>query len=482
MNTSYADAIRLRGEGRQSPPSCNANRHPLTAPIGAPTLISRDQTKGSNVANMETALMASSLTSQIQKLVPSINPTKPSEGESLLEGYARNYTGFLIKTNKKRIPIFEELVATEERFLQDHPIVASFIGGRPSPFGFTTWLSKLNLEISGSSISYNGDLGWGFTCLKDSNQNVARQALVLTPCRIGSFLCIFQQWTPLFDPSSSRGMLIPTWITLKKLPLQFFGVAQEIVASLGKVLEKDAQNYYFKDPRFCIALDTSLGWKSELEIKDRFIGKLIPILVDYTNLPICCRYCNDFNHQTRACPQRNGSMRQAKQDTKSHPSMPVNLLPPEVPPYNNNKTIVDEEGFISTSKHRRQDALRRPLEIHTLQDAEKLAPEQDVSMLRQSPHNNLQKSLSLLPHPPAHPAPNGNHSNYLSASQIPQASQKPSDTTKIGMATSHKQPSSNLPSQDCINLVGSYDTSSCISQPRIRPRMHLLRKRLPRTT
>ena len=158
---------------------------------------------------METASIASSLIVQIQKLAPGINPTKPSEGESLPDGYARNYTGFLIKTNKRQIHVSKELVAPEERFLQDHFIVASFIGRKPSSSGFTTWLSKLNSEITGGTISYSGDLGRGFTCLKASNQNVVRQALVLTPCRIGSFLYVFQQWNPLFDPSSNRGMLIP---------------------------------------------------------------------------------------------------------------------------------------------------------------------------------------------------------------------------------------------------------------------------------
>ena len=59
---------------------------------------------------------------------------------------------------------------------------------------------------------------------------------------------------------------------LKKLPLQFFGIAQDIAATLGKVLGKDTQNYYFKDPRFCIALDSSLGWETELEIEDRITG------------------------------------------------------------------------------------------------------------------------------------------------------------------------------------------------------------------
>lgn len=46
-----------------------------------------------------------------------------------------------------------------------------------------------------------------------------------------------------------------------KLPIQFSSVAHEIAALLGKVFGKDAQNGYVKHPTFCIALDTSTGWK-----------------------------------------------------------------------------------------------------------------------------------------------------------------------------------------------------------------------------
>lgn len=130
-------------------------------------------------------------------------------------------------------------------------------------------------------------------------------------------------------------MLIPTWITLKKLPLHFFGVAQEIAASLGKVLGKDAQNTYFKDPKFCIALDTSVGWKTELEIEDRLTGKLIPILVDYANLPIRCRYCNDLNHQSNACLQKSGSARQPRQAPTSTTNKSPIQQTPEVQPQKN---------------------------------------------------------------------------------------------------------------------------------------------------
>ena len=300
-NTSYADAVRSRGDGRQSPPIRDTNAHLQSAPTGAPLPSASNHTPDADAA-METATIAPDLTAQRQSPNPSINLTKPEVGESLPLGYARNYAGFLIKTNKRWVHVSEELVAAEVRFLQDHLLVASFIGGRPSSAGFSTWLSLLNSEIKVGSMSYSGDLGWGFTCLKASNQIAAKQALVLTPCRIGSFLCVFQQWTLHFKPSSSRGMLIPTWITPKKLPLQFFGVAQEIIVSLGKVLGKDAQNSYFKDPHFCVALDTSSEWETELEIEDRTTCKLIPILVDYSNLPIRCRYCCALSHQIKDCP------------------------------------------------------------------------------------------------------------------------------------------------------------------------------------
>ena len=190
MNTSYVNAIRARGDGRQSPP-CNAGVDPSIVPTAASTLIPRDSTQNPNVMELETASTASNLTSQIPKLVPGTNPIKPSTGESLPDGYACNYAGFLIKTEKKRIYVSEELVATEARFLQDHLVVAGFIGGRPSSSGLTTWLSKLNAAIKGGLISYCGDLGRGFICLKASNQHAASQALILTPCRIDSFLWVF---------------------------------------------------------------------------------------------------------------------------------------------------------------------------------------------------------------------------------------------------------------------------------------------------
>ena len=455
MNTSYADAVRARGEARQSPPRGNTDAPHLIAPVDAMPIRSGDRNPDAAATNSTST--ASCLTSQGQELAPNINPTKPEVGESLPAGYARNYAGFLIQTRRRRIHVSEDLVAAEERFLQDHLIVASFIGGRPSAAGFKTWLTQLNSQITGGSISYSGDLGWDFTCLKASSQDVARQTLVLTPCRLGSFLCIFQQWTPLFDPSSSRGMFIPTWITLKKLPLQFFGVAHEIAASLGKVLGKDSQNCHFKDPRFCIALDTSKGWETELEIEDRLSGKLITILVDYTNLPIRCRYCHDLNHQVRDCPQRNNNSRLPKQAESSLPTKSSCQQPSGAPIQMNCNPTTDAEGF-TTVQRRSQHTLRGPPDFRILQEAEQLVTANATPPTSSLPRDTPQAAPPSSPHQQVQSTPVEEHLNHPSATHGHQALTNSHETANAASLTPQVLPHLRSFIRHGPNLVG-YDTS-----------------------
>lgn len=80
--------------------------------------------------------------------------------------------------------------------------------------------------------------------------------LLMTPFRSHHGLCIFQKWSASFDPAAERGplgdlllnMRIPTWITLRKLPDKFRGVAKQIAAGLEDVLGEDAKNAESYDP------------------------------------------------------------------------------------------------------------------------------------------------------------------------------------------------------------------------------------------
>lgn len=154
MNISYADVVRARGDGRNSPPILNAEMAPPIAPPTATTPSSRDQSRvtPATAMELETAPTTTTFTPPFQRPAQGINPTKPSQGESLPDGFARNYVGFLIKTNKKRIHVSKDLVTAEERYLQDHLVVASFIGGCPNSASLNSWLSKINSAISGGSV------------------------------------------------------------------------------------------------------------------------------------------------------------------------------------------------------------------------------------------------------------------------------------------------------------------------------------------
>lgn len=90
--------------------------------------------------------------------------------------------------------------------------------------------------------------------------------LDLTQYQTEGTICIFQPWTPSFDPTSNQGMLIPTWITLNCMPWQFSLIASDIVSTLGKVLAWDPNPSIFIELRFCVALDTSLGWDTKIKV------------------------------------------------------------------------------------------------------------------------------------------------------------------------------------------------------------------------
>lgn len=61
-------------------------------------------------------------------------------------------------------------------------------------------------------------------------------------------------------------MKLPTWITLKHVPEEFFAVADEIAGGIGEVIGVDDANDQAQDPRFCVALDSSKGWEPSVQV------------------------------------------------------------------------------------------------------------------------------------------------------------------------------------------------------------------------
>jgi hypothetical protein len=63
-------------------------------------------------------------------------------------------------------------------------------------------------------------------------------------------------------------MRTPTWVTLKGVPSELLDAAHELVGSLGQLLGSDQNNALSADQRFCVALSTSIGWKTQVNVRN----------------------------------------------------------------------------------------------------------------------------------------------------------------------------------------------------------------------
>jgi hypothetical protein len=154
----------------------------------------------------------------------------------------------------------------------------------------------------------------GFFLLKANHEAVAKKLLPLTPYRSAEGMCVFQSWTPGFDPSVERSVTgkglmtqtkIPTWVTLRQVPEEFQGVSHQIAACIGEVLGADDANGSSEDPKFCLALDSGAGWEPSLVVTNSTSETKATILIDYHFLPIRCRYCFSTKHCINDCSAKN---------------------------------------------------------------------------------------------------------------------------------------------------------------------------------
>jgi hypothetical protein len=108
-------------------------------------------------------------------------------------------------------------------------------------------------------------------------------------------MCILQLWIPSFNADKLQQLYVPTWITLRKLPREYLGIAAQIAEQVGKFIGSTASNPNRRELRFYIELKSGEGWKPKIVIK-RKSGEKIPVLINYDNLPICCRFCWSTRH------------------------------------------------------------------------------------------------------------------------------------------------------------------------------------------
>jgi hypothetical protein len=306
---SYADMVRGgAGNARSAQEAGRSGERPQTHR----TTEVRDATRSSNQATNATRNVEEVFACQEQsKVLP--HPTKAQAGEQLPDGYSRSYAGLLLKDTKREIQVNQDIVRCEMEFLQTYAVIAFFIGGRPPESRMQGWLDKLKDQVQGPLVR-GRSLGRGFFIIKADDQEVVKNLLLLTPFRSEQGLCVFQRWSPNFDPEDklgrestgsrkgNQGFKIPTWITLRNVRVEFIGVAREITEGIGEILGIDESNDGVKDPRFCVGIPVGGGWEHSAVVTNSVTKQKHTIHIDYDFLPIRCRVCGDIQHCLKECP------------------------------------------------------------------------------------------------------------------------------------------------------------------------------------
>ena len=96
---------------------------------------------------------------------------------------------------------------------------------------------------------------------------------------------------------------------MKEVPRKFHGVATGIVGGLGKFIGSDRKNAHCFDQRFCVAMVAGNGYKVEVGVEIETTRVQSQIMVEYGNLPICCRFCWAFNHLLKDCLALDGKQK-----------------------------------------------------------------------------------------------------------------------------------------------------------------------------
>jgi hypothetical protein len=242
--------------------------------------------------------LSQTIASQTRKC--EIDPIKSHQGEKLLEGSYQNFAGFLIKDSSREINVDETAVEAEIARLRSRMPIGYFVGRKPSALEFEAWLVNINAELGGGRVNFSHYEGRGFFSLEADCEKTKTHLLTSTPHRNLRGMCVLQPWVPGFSPDKPQVLYVPTWITLRKLPREYLNSAEQIAEQIGKLIGSDPDNPNRREPRFCIGLNPKEGWESEVVI-NRKSGEKIPVLIDYDNLPIRCRFCWSTHHQVKNC-------------------------------------------------------------------------------------------------------------------------------------------------------------------------------------
>ena len=214
-------------------------------------------------------------------------------------------------------------------------IIAYFVGGRQSARATADWAHALSQETK-EVCKIGRELGYGFFQVVTNGEAATQRLLMLTPHLSKWGTCIMQPWIPNFKACTPTGIKMPIWITLKAVPDEFLSSSSDLAQSLGDVLGRHKGNPHSTDQRFCIAVKAGAPFVLTIGAVNPVTEQVTEIQVDYTNLPIRCRFCLSTAHLIKDCsvlgsPRRKPADAGVEDSNKQQQPAPETQLPDQQP-------------------------------------------------------------------------------------------------------------------------------------------------------
>jgi len=115
---------------------------------------------------------------------------------------------------------------------------------------------------------------------------------------------LLKKWHPMFDASTERVDIIPIWVRLPALPLQYWEDfhLRGIGNMLGTVLDVDLsfmKTHIKQVARVLVSINIREGLAESIKLK--WGPEVIVQLLDYENVPFRCRRCHAYGHPIAEC-------------------------------------------------------------------------------------------------------------------------------------------------------------------------------------
>jgi hypothetical protein len=145
-------------------------------------------------------------------------------------------------------------------------VIASFLQDPPQAAELEDCQRLLHEGSKPGTTFLHQKAGVGFYYVSTDSPWTTQHLLATAAHQVGAKMVIYQGWVPSFNPLKPYGILVPTWIILRFVLLEFIEMVQLIAGIVGRVLLADQASSKTPHLRFCVGLDLSQGWIASVAV------------------------------------------------------------------------------------------------------------------------------------------------------------------------------------------------------------------------